>query len=47
VTLESGGRADSEFRLSMAKWLLHCHVGRHPADEGEEPAGLIQVIGAV
>ena len=46
VSLESGERADIEFRLPKGKWLLHCHIGHHLTNDGEGPGGLIQVIQA-
>ena len=47
VTLESGERADIEFRLPRAgKWLLHCHIGHHLTNDGEGPGGLVQLINA-
>lgn len=44
VTLESGERADIEFRLPKGKWILHCHIGHHLTNAGEGPGGLIQLI---
>jgi FtsP/CotA-like multicopper oxidase with cupredoxin domain len=46
VSLESGQRADIEFRLPKGKWLPHCHIGHHLTNDGEGPGGLIQVIQA-
>lgn len=46
VTLESGERADIEFRLPKGKWILHCHIGHHLTNDGEGPGGLIQLINA-
>ena len=46
VTLESGERADIEFRLPRGRWLLHCHIGHHLTNDGEDPGGLINVIEA-
>jgi len=46
VTLESGERADIEFRLPKGKWLLHCHIGHHLTNDGEGPGGLIQLLQA-
>ena len=44
VTLESGERADIEFRLPKGKWLFHCHIGHHMTNDGEGPGGLITVL---
>jgi manganese oxidase len=47
ATLESGERADIEFRLPRrGKWLLHCHIGHHLTNDGEGPGGLVQLIEA-
>lgn len=46
VTLESGERADIEFRLPKGKWILHCHIGHHLTNDGHGPGGLIQLIEA-
>ena len=44
VTLESGERADIEFRLPKGKWLLHCHIGHHMTNDGEGPGGLTTIL---
>jgi FtsP/CotA-like multicopper oxidase with cupredoxin domain len=44
VTLESGERADVEFRLPKGSWLFHCHIGHHMTNDGDGPGGLITVI---
>ena len=46
VSLESGERADIEFRLPKGKWLLHCHIGHHLTNDGEGPGGLVQLLEA-
>jgi FtsP/CotA-like multicopper oxidase with cupredoxin domain len=46
VSLESGERADIEFRLPKGKWLLHCHIGHHLTNDGDGPGGLIQILEA-
>ena len=46
VSLESGERADIEFRLPRGRWLLHCHIGHHLTNDGHGPGGLVQVIQA-
>lgn len=46
VTLESGERADIEFRLPKGTWILHCHIGHHLTNDGEGPGGLVQLITA-
>ena len=44
LTLESGERADIQFRLPKGKWIFHCHIGHHMTNDGKGPGGLITVI---
>ena len=46
ISLESGERADIEFRLPKGKWLFHCHIGHHLTNDGEGPGGLLTVVNA-
>ena len=39
VTLQSGERADIEFRLPKGKWLVHCHIGHHTTNNNTETQG--------